>query len=432
MPDSSAYSQLAFVHAATDQDHNAQFGMAKALQFLLTMESSGAVGMEKNSVYGAAIAVPQIARSCGWPGTMLALAFRTYAFLFINICLQGFLLLKLGETQHFLNVYAGQMHLCDYGAEIEQCPGAPNCEGPGGTQLSFPRLYGFDDWITRTFARDSLKAVFPEQASKIDKMVDPGEYGLESYNCRVVCCFIFMLTVIDDVRSTTSLFYYLMHLPSTAAKWIKYEVPSWAEKDYVKSVHGWNELNFVKFGVAGMPVKWKVVNVCVVILPKLIIWLMLVFCGFHFLMETAGIVDLIMNSMALTFILSLDEMIFDILTSAPVIHMMTNLEDFPLYNLDQLEKSTDEELMSSFQEKEMTSKWKQVLRMMVPAKLRLVVVIMPFFVVKYYIMNCHWTADSSLVSNPLYYPPSQSFNPLYALGIHFAAPGETPSWQNPP
>ena len=42
---------------------------------------------------------------------------------------------------------------------------------------------------------------------------------------------------------------------------------------------------------------------CFILLPKSLLWLGLVRSGVHYLMETAGIVDVIVNAMALTFVL---------------------------------------------------------------------------------------------------------------------------------
>eukprot|EP00439_Symbiodinium_sp_Y106_P074806 s169_g14.t1 len=81
--------------------------------------------------------------------------------------------------------FAGQMHLCDFGASVKACPDASNCVGPSGTVYTPARLYSFPIWSTRVFVRDSMKAVFPEYAEKIDEQVDPGEYGLENYTCRL-------------------------------------------------------------------------------------------------------------------------------------------------------------------------------------------------------------------------------------------------------
>jgi len=314
---------------------------------------------------------------------------------------------------------------------VEDCPGAPNCRGPGGTQISFPRLYGFNVWNTRTYLRESLKAVFPDQASHIDKVVDPGEYGLESYNCRIVCCFIFMLGVLEDLRITLNLCFHLGHLPSRPDKWIRYEEPTWGSKDFAKSVHGWCELHMVKFGVAGMPMMWKIANVCLVVLPKLLLWILLVFSGFHFLMETAGIVNVIMNSMALTFILGLDELVFDVLTSAPVKHMMGNLEEFPLFSYDELEADSDDSLLKRYNETEISRDWKKVLTTFFPRRLLVVSIMLPIFIFKYYIMNCNLESDGSRVSKPLYTPFEMKFNPLTSFIPEAVFTTGTLSWNMP-
>ena len=41
-------------------------------------------------------------------------------------------------------------------------------------------------------------ALFPQMQDEIDKNVDPGEYGVESYWCRLVCIFIFVTAILDD------------------------------------------------------------------------------------------------------------------------------------------------------------------------------------------------------------------------------------------
>ena len=131
--------------------------------------------------------------------------------------------------------FAGQMHLCNFGASIQErsfsammgkptqaasiildqdCPDAPNCMGPGGTSLSYPRMYDYepwrgisvfwacmhlnacsaqDIWSTRGFLKQSMQAavshelaactapyqtseaLFPHLKSSIDGSVDPGE-----------------------------------------------------------------------------------------------------------------------------------------------------------------------------------------------------------------------------------------------------------------
>eukprot|EP00971_Amphidinium_carterae_P020837 410955-Amphidinium_carterae.1 len=75
-----------------------------------------------------------------------------------------------------------------------------------------------------------------------------------------------------------------------------------------------------------MPRHWKALNFFLICCPKLILWYGTVHAGFQFLFETAGIDDLavalahlmVVNCVAMTFLLEIDEMIFDRLTAADV------------------------------------------------------------------------------------------------------------------
>jgi len=294
-----------------DSDRNAYVACGKALDYLMKMEIDGSVGLERGSVYGAAVAIPQIARSAGWSGTMMALAARSYFFLILNILVQGFLLSMIGEEANIMHPYSSRMHLCDFGANLQDCPDSANCNGPGGTTMTYSRLYDYTTWSTRKFVGEALTDLFPNRAKDIAQFADPGEYGLEDYYCRLVCCFIFSMAVMNELYVTLGLLRLLWCLPSSDDKWVRFRPPEWdADKSRAKQIFGWTELDLVKFGVAGLPVYWKVINFVVVFIPKMCLWTVLVSSGFHFLMETSGIVDVIMNSMALTFILSLDELVF--------------------------------------------------------------------------------------------------------------------------
>merc|ERR1719387_787433 len=256
--------------------------------------------------------------------------------------------------------------------------------------MSYPRLYSYDIWMTRTFVRESLKALFPSMVNEINTVADPGEYGLENWYCRVVCCFIFMLAVVDDFSGSLGLATLLYKVPSKAENWIKYEVPDWGDKTVVKAIHGWNEINFVKFEVAGMPLHWKITNVFVILLPKLFLWVTLVSAGFHFLMETAPIVDLVVNAMALTFILEIDEMLFQRLGTASTKHIMDNMADIALFDAEADEAHTEADVLHRFRAEErrqpvLLSKW--ALAVVAPRRLILVLVMTIFFTFKYFYIN---------------------------------------------
>lgn len=396
----------------SEEDRNSYIAAGKAMTYLGKMEFEGSCGLEKGSVYGAAIAIPQIARSAGWPGSMLALMSRTYLFLFLNIVIQIFLLTMIGEENHIMANFAGQMHLCSFGATMEDCPGGPDCIGPRGTTYTPARLYDYGIWSTRAFVHDSLKALFPHKAEEIDELVDPGEYGMENWYCRVCCLFIFTMATYNDLRETLSLMNLLWAVPSKPEKWLSYTTPEFHEdKEEAKKVHGWTELDLVEFHVCGMPNTWKAVNLVIIAVPKLVIWAVLVSSGFHFLMETATITNLIVNSMALAFILSIDEMIFEAFSTVAVKHMMEKLTDHVLFEAESEEIESEDDVLQRYTSTELGSqrvfscyKW------IIPRRLIFCLLLMGGFYWKYYAVNCILMPDGSWVSQPLLQPEGVGYN----------------------
>lgn len=408
---------------------NARLAAAKSMAYLLRMEAVGYCGVEKSSVYGAAVAIPQVARSVGWSTTLMGLAIRSYMFLALNIFMQVFLLAVINEEMHISNAFAGHVHLCDFGAAIDKCPDGPNCRGPDGTTYTFKRSYGFDSWTTRMFVRDALSQLFPDRREEVDRYADPGEYGLEDYYCRLMCSFIFMMAVVDDLKGTIGMLTLLTHLPTDEGVWIRYEVPEWESKDRAKKVHGWTELNLVKYEVAGMPMRWKVANFVCVFLPKLFIWWTLTSSGMHFLMETAGITDLVVNCMALTFVLSIDEMIFEKLMTTAARHIMSSIEDLPLFDEPMEETQGNDEILRQYFREEHGQRWR-LISLVIPKRLLIVIVCLILFICKYYLQNCTREEDGSWVSKTLHYPtsnvPYNWLTFLYGYGLSYE---EEPAWQ---
>merc|ERR1719247_1352556 len=65
----------------SEEDFKARVAAGKCLSILMKMEVAGHCTVEKQSVYGAVIALPQIARSVGWSRTMTGLSLRAFLFL---------------------------------------------------------------------------------------------------------------------------------------------------------------------------------------------------------------------------------------------------------------------------------------------------------------------------------------------------------------
>lgn len=393
------------VRYGDDQEVSTSLAMAKAIDILGGMETAGACHVETKSVYGAVIALPQIARSARWPKTMLWLCLRCFLFAFTNYVIQTMFVYYIYDSQTNMNPFGGQMHLCDFASHVAKCPNAPDCVGPGGEEIPNPGvLYPYDIWNTRKFTRDALKAMFPERAEEIMSKFDPGEYGVESYYCRLICLFIFMLSIADEFQNIRDLGSLLYNLPSEALPWVQYKPPTWASKTHIKTIKGFSELEFVEFRVNGMPRSWKFFNILFLLLPKIFIWRMLTKAGVQFLMETAAMVDQIVNTTALSFVFTTDELILDRLTTKATHYMMDNLKEYEFFSQDPYEEESDRQALERYRQKEFTWCFFQRDSWLMPRRLVWSFVLTVLFLVEYYYHNCRKTSDGSLVSVDMFYP----------------------------
>jgi len=129
-------------------------------------------------------------------------------------------------------------------------------------------------------------------------------------------------------------------------------------------------------------------------------------------METAGISDVIVNCMALAFILSIDEMIFERLATVATKHMMQNLEEMALFSTDTEEEETHQEVLARYNREELGQGRWRILGMIIPKRLLYILLIMSVFIFKYYHDNCEEDDDGSWVSKAMYLPKIETYNPL--------------------
>lgn len=411
-------------------DLSVRLGAAKLLS-LLRGRDKGCLEVEADSVYGAALAVPQIARSCGWTWELVGLCARNYFCLALNVVLQGYILYLINAEELIFDKFSGQMYMCNMGANLRQCPDAAGCVGPSGTRYTPERLYNFQSWVNRNFVRDSMAAIFPEKKNDIYEQIDPGEFGVESSECRWVCTFLFVLTLMEELTGVVSVARVLLLVPTQAEPWVYYEVPQWADKKHVKAVHSWTELDLVKIEVAGMPLHWKLVNWVFVFLPKVTLWLMTLLAGTTFLMETSGIDSIIVNSTALGFILSIDEVLFSSLSNPMGLHMMERLEARPLYDLSEEDEAEDEHVVRRHTESR--SGILDCVLTMIPLKLVVVIGVWSFAMANYYLSNCEQSADGTWVSKRLYLPQTITLTVLQAFAPRWFPIDESkdPVWSMP-
>jgi len=365
----------------------------------------GSCAIEAESVYGAALVLPQLARSMQWQRDFTIEALRSYVFVLLAVIIQSLILTMLEKHETVIDPFAGQMFLCDLGAfcgNVEDT-GDESCRGPAGTTITPPRLYSFDIWSTRVFIRDSMKLIFPDKADDIDKMVDPGEYGMESYWCRVLCCLLFMMTMVQEARNIITMGYTLYYLPNVAETWIAdtgapEEEEAEMEDDGPVNEDEW--LESITLQAAGMPMIWKVINVVLLLIPKMFIWKLTVETGIVFLMETAGIDDLVVNSIALTFILDIDELCLQTLTTPYTKSLLSRCRDLPLSDFksqlanEQRRKSqkalTEKQALQRFGEEELSKRFSLIdcIYTIFPFRLLGVLGAALFFIFGYYQSHC--------------------------------------------
>ncbi|CAJ1428737.1 unnamed protein product [Effrenium voratum] len=386
----------------------------------------GKAAIEPNSVYGAAILMPQLARTARWHRSFLPHVTSSFFYLFLCMFVHASMLVYIGKELHVMNLFAGQMYLCDFGAELAGCTlddSSESCVGPYGTTVTAPRLYSWSQLATRTFVRDSLVGVFPDQEESIRKVADPGEYGIESYYCRLLCCLVYVISIIQELDNIFNMMKLLYYIPTEDEPW--FTLGQEDEDPASETMEKW--LSQVEVKVAGMPRTWKIVNVLLVLVPKMMLWEMTASTGINFLMETGGIDDIIVNSVALGFMLQLDEVLTDAMMSREVNVLLDECKDYPLFDEGEVQTRNDEETLNKLEALKPSSlrlAWE-----LIPRSLVLALLLLFYYVYRYYTLHCEFV-DGRWVSKDMHLPTSLTFSIANSfLGRFFPVnAAEQPYW----
>lgn len=212
-----------------------------------------------------------------------------------------------------MDYYGRHAHFYNFGQFFDHCLGRPDCTGPGGTPYSRNNFDGnFQQWSTRVYTLSTsrtLLKVLPETGA-YRKAVVHSEYGLESPLCLLLGKFISGMYIMDGLKDTIGTCLLLWHIPSRAESWLRYEPPEipGRTKEEAETMLDQSEFDFVRVRGRGMPTGWKSVNFCLVVIPKFLIWLLPLSAGTRFLIDTASSQDLITNTLAMAFVLTMDEL----------------------------------------------------------------------------------------------------------------------------
>lgn len=334
----------------------------------------------------------------------------------LDIILQLMIVMMVSKHENVMNGFSGQMYLCDLGAGCSDNMenSGPTCTGPAGTDITPGRTYSFDIWNARQFVKSSLLAVFPGQADIINQKVDPGEYGLESYSCRCLCCLLFMMSMMQEISYIVDMAYLVYCVPTADESWVHFKHEDASEAETSQKTAWYDE---VELTIAGIPKNWKISIAVTVLLPKILIWIFTARTGTTFLMESAAIDDLIVNSVALTFILMLSETICETLTSEITHDMLSRCKDYPLYDEKVEESLTDDEVVQKYTHPEEMRPLTIVdfVRSLLPPKLLGVLVLTVLFVLDYYRTHCTHHHGLVFLPNPLYLAKTSQYGLLNYL-----------------
>jgi hypothetical protein len=323
--------------------------------------------------------------------------------------------------------FGGQMNLCDFGAFMSKCPGGDGCTGPMGTQYEPKRLYSWGQWVGRIFVKDSLSTLFPDMRDQIAEKIDVGEYGVEDYWCRIVCIFTFLLGMMEELLHILRTIRLLYLIPSRSESWIRFDGPI----DNDITIDRMTADKSLTLAVKGMPWHWKVINVVTVLFPKIFIFRYACQVGVRFLMETSAIQDVIINAVALQFIMQIDNMVYGHLMGRTSQVILDQLADFDGRGGD------DVTVTVTKAEKPALERGLMQLLGFFNGRIEAVIILTVIFVVEYYMVHCILRENGGWIggwiSKPEFYPKSVDLNPQDAFfsPLFKESTEDAPYWKMP-
>lgn len=280
--------------------------------------------LAEDSIYSAALVLPQVARSSRWCLNFTSSAAGVALVAVLTLLLQVFMVNCLHRATIALAHTEGKPNMCTYGTEYLR-PEPPR--GPLGVQFA-PNINNLETSYHGAVRTNILWLALNRLGQQeLADLIGPVDYGIESPTCRLVCMGIFCVAVISSFRDSISAMKFLYHSPTTrswgtAAKlasgppqdeWVGWAISKQGPKavetliSKCSPAHGDAKLlDAVEFKMSGMPWCWKFLWSWPMITGQFLIIFVIGYMGSRLLLSTGGILDLVLNSTALTFALELD------------------------------------------------------------------------------------------------------------------------------
>lgn len=173
-------------------------------------------------------------------------------------------------------------------------------------QLSFMQMISM--WVTVSILY-YIKHIYEETEADVGVC---GDYATET-SIRVSCVGIYVIYCVSDLTETVKMFMFTLYFKSSDTfEALRYRVAV---------IEGSEEKEFA----TGMPMWYKMYIFCTVLVPKFSIATFLLVYGTGFVVTTDDNADVILNALALGFVIELDEMGYALLPS----QMQECVEDLP-------------------------------------------------------------------------------------------------------
>jgi len=306
------------------------------------------LGLSPQSVYTASIVFPQIARSSGYQLTYVAISLKMICLTIICFVLQLIFVISLWQASVYRPTQGGGPHMCTYGQDT----GNSQQTGPLGITIN-PDRSNLESNYKMLIIRNTLWEVL-RHLNITNSAIGPVEFGTESASCRGAAVAAFFFSIILEVSSMWSTAVFLVRSPTLhsrneyhAEQWISLAEPNLFTGN-LRSVLGKSDLDCVTFKMAGMPLCWKILWAWPVLLCRQVIIATVAYVGFYFLMNTGGIVDLVLNCIALVFIVDMDKLSFAAFATHVTCDILQRLQPFRIpVSAEEVEaevrKNTDKE-----------------------------------------------------------------------------------------
>jgi len=304
-------------HATPRSTVEARKYFRKALARATSARHSGLL-VPKDSLYGSVIVLPQVARSLNNHPVYVGKALVAWMCLFLVLWMQGMFVYE---------VYKMVM------SKDTCCTSNPDPCLEEGFIRGGPAWWG---WFG--VARDRWYLCYPQLDATHRAQV-----------LRKLCVAAFVVCLFKDIRQSYEMVVLLMELPSETGTWM---VINTLEEEVLR-VDTNGEKKFARekdeqihWQVDCLELHWKVLVLVAVIVPKLLIFAFLYFYGSIWLMNVADHQELILNAVALVFVLELDEAVFAAVTTSDVQQQMDNLQPWNPHQSSSRRASENDETKS--------------------------------------------------------------------------------------